>query len=502
MKAFLSRRWPYVVVALVFATSRVVYWRVLSIGFDTSPTEYFMQYVSPWLIQRDFLRSVLYLNQQAPLQNLLVGGCERLFGTHAGFAVLHVLYVGIGLTIALTLLHAMLRLGVSSAIATVAAALHTASPVTVHYENWLFYHSPVAALQLLSLVALLRYYRRGTLSAGIWCFGLFALSGLFYANFGPLVLIAIGLALLIRPPRPDRAGVSPRVRLIAALAIPLCVLGLDRARTRILVGHNQGDAYLWMNLAVKTYAGLRPGERTLLEGSGEISHFRGSIMFSAPLSYMDPSLRISHPPTGVPILDLDVVPSGVNAHSLEKVLIAESFYKKDAKFLLAHYPTAYLRSFVEAVREYFASPMDYDDSLVTPNRDNLRTVVEETNAVFLPDDGGTEWLLVVLLPVLFLYGLYRITGARGALESERSITGAIAYMLILIAYVTIAMTGVAVCDFMRYRYNLDPFYVILFALLATDLVERAKRAWRSSRSSLSSATLKSPLTAIAGTSTL
>ena len=59
------------------------------------------------------------------------------------------------------------------------------------------------------------------------------------------------------------------------------------------------------------------------------------------------------------------------------------------------------------------------------------------------------------------------------------------------------MTGVAVCDFMRYRYNLDPFYVILFALLATDLVERGKKAWRSSRPSLSSALNKSPLAASA-----
>ncbi len=478
MRALWSRYWPYVVTATVFAASRIAYCRVLSLGFDTTPPAYFMQYISPWFIQRDFLRSVLYLNQQAPLQNLLVGGCERIFGTPAAFAVLYVLYMVVGFTIALSILHVMLRLGVSRAIATASAALYTASPVTAYYEGWLFYHAPVAAIQLLSLVALLRYYRRGTLGAGILCFGLFVLSGLFYANYGPLVLVAIGMALVVRPPRPDRGGISARTRLVAALMIPLCVLGIDRAKTRLLVGHNQGDAYLWMNFAVKTYDGMRPGERQVLEDGGQISHFRGSVMFSGPLSFLDPSMRIPHPPTGVPILDVESPPGGqVNAHSLEKLLIAETIYKKDAKYLLAHAPLAYVRSFLDALTHaYFESPMDYDPSLRSANRDNLQPIVDKTNKLFLPAPDGTERLLVVLLPLLFLYGVYRVTGARGSLESERSIAGAISFMLVLMVYVTFAMTAVAVGDFQRYRYNLDPFYVILFALLVTDVVERVTRA--------------------------
>jgi hypothetical protein len=473
--------WPYVVTAMVFVASRIAYRIVFFVRFDASPFAYFMQYISPWFVQRDFLRSILYLSQQAPLQNLLVGGCVRIFGTPTAFKILDALYVASGLTTALSILHVMLRLGVSRAIATASAALYTASPVTAYFECWLLYHAPVLAFHLLSLVALLRYYRRGTLGAGILCFGLFALSGLFYANFGPIVLIAIALVLLVRPPRPDRAGISPRKRLIAALAIPLCMRGLDKAKTRLLIGHNQGDAYLWMNLAVKTYDWLRPGERQALAASGKISHAMGLFLFPISLSAYDDGMRIAHPTTGVPLLDMDLVPGGgVNAHSLEKVLIAERFYKKDALYLLAHDSDAYLRSVLNALTvQDFESPMDYDATLTAPNRENLQTLVNETNAIFLPDRNGTERLLVVLLPVLFLYGLYRVTGARGALESERSIAAAISFMLVLIAYVTLAMALVAVGDFSRYRYNIDPFYVILFALIATDCVEHARRAWRS-----------------------
>src|SRR5580700_4824292 len=189
-----SRAWPYLVTAMVFAASRIAYGRFVGLGFDSSPPGIFIQYISPWFVQRDFFRSVLYLHQQAPLQNLLVGGCVRIFGTPAAFTVLRALYLALGLTIALSVLHVMLRIGVSRAIAVTSTALYTASPVTAYFESWLFYHAPVAALHLLSLAALLRFYRLGTLRAGMLSFGLFALGGLFYALYGPVVLIAIAAA--------------------------------------------------------------------------------------------------------------------------------------------------------------------------------------------------------------------------------------------------------------------------------------------------------------------
>jgi hypothetical protein len=194
-------------------------------------------------------------------------------------------------------------------------------------------------------------------------------------------------------------------------------------------------------------------------------------------------MRVPHPDTGVPLLDRDYAPGGgVNAHSLEKVLIAESFYKKDAMYLLENAPAAYWGSVLAALtRWYFMSPMAYDDSLPSHNRECIGPVVHKTNALFLPDEEGIERLLVVTLPLTLLYALYRVLGARGTLESERAIVGSILFMLPLIAYVTLSTALVAVGDFSRYRYNVDPFYVILFALLATDAVERGKGLWRSAR---------------------
>lgn len=476
----LSRHWPYVVVGVAFAASRVVYRLVFDIRFDTSPTTYFIQYINPWFVEHDFLRSLLHLSQQAPLQNLLTGGCERILGAPLGFRVLHAAYLALGLTTALTMLHAMLRLGVLRAIATGSALLYTVSPVTVFYENWLFYHVPVAALQLLSLVALLRHYRRGTTASALSCFGLFATSALFYALFGPLLLLAIGLALLVRPPRALDPRSSPRTRLLVALAIPLSVLLLDKARTRLYVGHNQGDAFLWVNLAFKTLAALRPGEGQLLVDSGQITRAAQVGLFTVPLSEFNRDLRVPYAPTGVPLLDLETTPDGsVNAHALENVLLAETVFKKDALYLLRNETRAYLRSVFNALTTwYFESPLNYEESRPDPNKSNLRPLTEKIDAVFLPDANGVQRLLMFSFPLTVLYGLYRVLGGRGTLESERSTVAAVSYMLLLIVYVTFATTAVSCGDFSRYRYNIDPFYVILFSLLATDCAHRCRAALR------------------------
>jgi hypothetical protein len=146
-------RWPYVAVILVFGALRLIYRFALDLRFDYSPVYEFIQYIDPWFVEHDFVRSILYLNQQPPLQNLLTGGCIRVFGTPAAFTVLEVLYVALGLATILSMLHAMLRLGVTRTTAAVFAALYAVSPVTVFYEYWLLYHTPVVALLTLSVVS-------------------------------------------------------------------------------------------------------------------------------------------------------------------------------------------------------------------------------------------------------------------------------------------------------------------------------------------------------------
>src|SRR5438132_521603 len=79
-----------------FVASRLYYRARLHVSFDSAPITYFIQYVPAWLLKHDFWRSLLYLHQQPPLQNLVAGGIFRIAGPERAPFVLEAIYVGSG----------------------------------------------------------------------------------------------------------------------------------------------------------------------------------------------------------------------------------------------------------------------------------------------------------------------------------------------------------------------------------------------------------------------
>src|SRR5580658_518393 len=161
-----------VLVVFVFGISRLVYRVVFDVRFDTSPTSDFIQYLDAWFVEHDFLRSVLYLHHQAPLQILVAQGCIKLLGMREAAVLLEALYLALGLCLSLALLRILRRLGAPIVLSIVAVSLYGAAPTSVLYESWLFYPLPTATLLAFSLLALLRYYRLGTFGAALVFFSL------------------------------------------------------------------------------------------------------------------------------------------------------------------------------------------------------------------------------------------------------------------------------------------------------------------------------------------
>jgi hypothetical protein len=74
------RCWPETTVVLVFLASRLVYRTVYGIRFDAIPVFSFIQYIDPWFVEHDFLRSLLHLHHQAPLQIFHRAGMHEASG--------------------------------------------------------------------------------------------------------------------------------------------------------------------------------------------------------------------------------------------------------------------------------------------------------------------------------------------------------------------------------------------------------------------------------------
>lgn len=151
---------PYsLLLALVFVVSRLIY---LAVGVrpDTTPIGTYLQYIDPALLRDHLWQSLLYLREQPPGFNLYLGlVLKTSVHPEAVFFVIHLL---MGLVLAFCLMSVMVRLGVINWLAFLLAALFTASPITVLYENWVFYEYPVMVALTVAAWAMERYIRNGT----------------------------------------------------------------------------------------------------------------------------------------------------------------------------------------------------------------------------------------------------------------------------------------------------------------------------------------------------
>ena len=460
--------WPYAVVALAFTVSRAVYRTVFGIQFDFAPVSFYIQYIDPWFIEHDFARSLLYLHHQAPLQNLLVGVALRLFGPTWAYLALEILYLALGLAIVIGLVNVMLRFGVRPTVAVITSSLYAISPTTVLYENWLFYHIPVTFCLVLSLIFLLRFYRLGTHGAAFLFFAAIATAALFRSTLGPLFLAATAATLVLLAPTAPGGG-SARKTILRAAAIPFAVLVLNSCKPSLLMGYGYGEALFWGNIAQKITGEMPPAERQRLLDEGKIS--QASTMFCLTDLKDFGRLRVPHKPTGVPLLDLERTPNGRwNAHAFEYLLLARKYYKPDAEYLISHYPGVYIQSVWHALSWYASSPTRDNMLAQTQNYLRVRNLVEALNR--WSGSGKGDWLLalVIGLPLTFAYGLYRVVRARARHGSQRASVTAIAFILLTISYVTCVAVMVSWGDFSRYRFEIDPFYLVLLAALLSDLV--------------------------------
>jgi hypothetical protein len=400
----------------------------------------------------------------------------KLLGTAHAFVVLEALYVALGLLLALTLLHILRLLAAPALLSTIAVSLYTAWPTSVVYENWLFYHLPTAVLFVFSLVALLRFYRRGTAGAAFLCFALIAAITLLRSTFGLLFLGAAAAILLILPPHPCGQRISPRRMILKAALVPFLVVALNSAKPRLLVGHDYGAALLWVNLRNKIFEELPSGEANRLIASGLLSASGGH---DAPATLVSAygQFQIPHALTGVPLLDLDTLPGGVyNPHALEHVLVAERYYRRDAIYLLTHYPGVYWRSVWDGLSsEYVSSAAVMPILRKQINHRRLAKLESWADRALGRLADGRLILLMVGLPLAVLYGFHRVRGPRARRESERSSVAAFLYMLLAIVYVTGTTVLVSYGEFNRYRFDIDPFYLVLSVLLLRDIGRVARR---------------------------
>ncbi len=458
------RIWPALLLLGLFLGTRALARGWLGLSFDAAAFESW-QVLDPGLLERDLLRSLLYLHSQPPLFNLFLGlGLKLAPGRAAAcfdLAFLAISFLGLLGSFAL-----VRELGASRRVALVAAALQALSATWIVYESWLFYTLPTAVLLTWCCVWLARA-ARGVRGAA-WWFSLLVTAVAFLRSTYHLLWVVAAVGLLMVASRRE-----PQARRAAWRASSACLLTVVAlyAKNGLIVGSFASSSWLGMSLAMQTTDRLEPQTREAWIRRGTLDPVAAIPAFS-PLGDYPPAWRAI--PAGTPQHPALTAPTkaggGPNFNHVAYVQIAHASLRT-AWGVTRRRPDLLASSVRTAVLAWLKPPNDYDfvwrlrDRLGAWDRLHSRWILWSSST---PAGPGPCRALFVLAALTLAVPLVRRSGERR-------------HTLLLLA-LPILTIGLNLCvgslveteENNRFRVEVEPLIWALGIWAASDLAGR----WR------------------------
>jgi len=459
-----------ILLTLVFAVSRVIYFAA-GVRTDTTPIGTYLQYIDPALLREHLWQSLFYLREQPPGFNLYLGLVLKTAAhPEAVFFLIHLL---MGLALALSLMAVMMRLGVANWLAFLLATLFTSSPITVLYENWVFYEYPVMASLTVAAWAMGRYIRAVTFRDALLFFASLAIvasvRGVYHLSW--FLLLASLLLWVTR---------NHWKRGLWAATVPTLLIVAFYVKNYVMFGDMiPGQVFKKMNYAdmVQQQAPQEALER--LKREGRISRI---LEIPAVQTKTDLYAEFARQPapTGIPLLDMSRKTTGADNWNSAWTSKVADFYYRDAQVVARECPGLLWKQVHANLRTYLLPATDVFPFDHTQSAKCLRPFLNwyeriTAGELFVDTDSDSDdepiaWLNVFLLPACLAGGLVlaiRAFSRRGAWTGERHARCAtILFLLFNIAYDSAATILLASGDHNRYREEVAPLYVILLGLLA------------------------------------
>lgn len=433
------------------------------------------QLIDPELLRHDLLRSVFYLHSQPPLYNLFMGALAKIFPNEATAAgALNIIYMALGLILALLVHHLMRRLGVSTLVSFLVTALFMISPAVILYENYVYYTYP--ATILLALCAVL--FERTIAAFTFWrAFTLFiSMAGLVYLRALFQIEWFVVLALFCGWVLPGH-----RRQVALAAAVPLLLLVALYAKNAAITGQFGTSTWLGMSLSKLTTMRIAEPQRQAMVEAGLLS----PVSLQQPFSRLEryPGFVAATQPTGIPVLDRKSKSNGPpNFNHLAYAAISRQ-YRDDALRVIRMQPAVYLQSMATAYLIFFKPSSDYP--FVQENRVRIMSFARLYNRVVagqpvypanpgfdFQGSGTIGYFIVIGFGVCILYGgvlAIRFLRQPGDVSRQDAV---LLFLWLNLLYVTIVGNAVEMDENQRFRFLINPLLVAMLATLAVRVTRR------------------------------
>jgi hypothetical protein len=349
-------------------------------------------------------------------------------------------------------------------------------PVMILYENWLFYEYPVALMLCLSAVFLHRFIEVESSGDALIFFSILACLALTRCIFNAAYLVAAAALIIF-----FKKGLLKKV--LRTAVIPLVIVLLFNAKDYCLFGKMSfGEVDLKQSVLFFLKKGMTQYQITLLQKDGKLSPIFQIPEFSQVSSYL-PYVHVEN--TGIPALDIADKGNGFPNFNNIIYLKVPHLYFHDALTITKKYPFDAIKMVLQHHENYFspasfiwpytAGPREYLGHTAVNNYRAVKPMAVMYDMVLLWDKGrlkGASPVLLAILPLLVIYALLLARRSLAGPQRNESLGITLLFMLIMVA--VDALASILTWDPQRFRFDVDSYYVVFFALLINDLAARMR----------------------------
>jgi hypothetical protein len=382
----------------------------------------------------------------------------------------------LGLVLVNALFYLARTAGLPASASAVLALVFALLPQTIYFEHLYLYETPVTTLLV---VAACLFHRALTRSSSwtTWLgfFAVCAAIGITRATFHAIWFIAmIGLALIFAEPRWRRT-------ILAGAVLPaLALIGLY-AKNLLLFVEFAASTFGPSSLTHITVSQLPPEVRDAWISEGRISAVEALSPYAPPREYLALPEPKSDREWPLQMTRLEQPSIGAANFNHWLLLAHQAERRADALYYLRERPLDYLATVLRGTRAMFSPsttwhPRDGTDR--SPHHQH-RQVLGWYESVFNRLVHGLPVApvgLYLFLPFVCVWTLHQTSVLRSSHRQDDRLRGALlAFCLFQICYVVAFTNVITFLESSRYRYQVEPFILLLVALAIASLGQRTAR---------------------------
>jgi hypothetical protein len=448
------------IIITVFVASRFVA-MFLGIHLDMRALSDYWQYLAVETLRYHLLTGVWYDHAQPPVFNLFLGSVLKIGGAHYKLIFCIILKL-ISLCNALLLFGIVKKLTTVNSLPIIVALVYILSPATIIFESELFYTGLVSLLLLASVFFLIRLTESdGWLNA----FGVFlplavlCLTRSVY-HISWLFVIAASLLYYFR----RKASLN---KLVLASIAGIVLAGSWYIKNKLIFGKLTTSTWLGMNMARNVF------HDNEIKDSSRIEAYEPFSRISVYRKFLDPEFENKFKGLN----DRDLLQemkndSFINETEVSYIQVSELYQKASMGFIHNH-PGTYLKNVFQSSILFFTPGTLYSLTLENAGKIKFYDLFYSFNLTIFSKNKQERRILLTIsaLPKLILYIFVFFIFARMCMHA-RSITPWNLFILITIGFVFGISSLFEHYENMRFRFEIEPLFLILAAQVFSRLFSR------------------------------